>query len=184
MLEEKDLNLIRAIHAETKQTINTATRNFFGFDSIKEKLLHKILLHYLKPTIGNFKIGKAVASNSYNAGSIHSDYKEISGDPYYAILIPIETVNSHTVVFKEGSKDSFENWKKTASKLENNCSYLHDSILNQVPKEDLEFVSLDSINKWVAGSLIIWEMKAFHTSDNFTANGITNKKSLIIFTTT
>jgi hypothetical protein len=183
-LNERDLNLIRKLHSETEQDVNTSTRNFFGVDDFKKKLLSKILTPYLKPIIGNFEIGKAVASNSYNPGEIHTDYYEITGNPHYAILIPLETVNSHTVVFKEGSKVSFEEWMPTAKKADNNCAYLHDTILNHIPKEELEFVTLDSISKWDAGSLIIWHMLAFHTSDNFIGNGLTNKKSFIIFTQT
>jgi len=183
-LNEKDLKLIKSIHENTKQEINKSTRNFFGVDSLKRELLYKIIVPYLNPLIGNFTIANALASNSFNPGGIHTDYSEITGNPYYAILIPLETINSHTIVFNEESKENFEIWKLTASKIQNNCSYLHDTLLNHIPKEDLEYLSLNNINKWIEGSLIMWKMTAFHTSDNFIANGLTNKKSVIILTRT
>jgi hypothetical protein len=43
-------------------------------------------------------------------------------------------------------------------------------------------VSLYAVYKWKIGSVIAWDRKLLHCSDNFLVNGVKEKTALVIFT--
>ena len=53
---------------------------------------------------------------------------------------------------------------------------------NHLPYSDLEGLTLDKIHPWTPGSLFYWDNTAVHCADNFLANNIKTKRSLMLFT--
>ena len=51
-----------------------------------------------------------------------------------------------------------------------------------MPYDALEGLEIESINLWEPNSVIFWGQNQIHCSDNFIANNIQTKKSLIFFT--
>ena len=51
-----------------------------------------------------------------------------------------------------------------------------------MPYEYLEGLEIDNVFKWTPGSCVTWDQNQLHCADNFLANGIKTKLSLIFFT--
>ena len=130
---------------------------------------------------------------------LHSDYYHKSiGSPYMAFLIPISVNNdttqvekTSTVIFNEEDtyvapgapshkKWSRELWKANRTFKENNA--VGNRLLSHLSTEDLECLTIKNILKWKSGSVIYWDEKNLHSSDNFIANGVTSKQALVIHT--
>lgn len=116
---------------------------------------------------------------------IHTDYVKGDANPDMAILIPLNStpVNTHTVIFNESCTDTFETYIANNKKLVNNASYLHDTIMSHETLDKLEYVSLLGAFRWIPGSVIYWDRKLLHASDNFLKNNIMEKQALVLFTT-
>lgn len=182
ILTNAEISILEKIASSVEFDNISNVRNYRGVSDKNKKVLYSILRNYLEPIIGNFNIDEAVLSIMYEPGDIHTDYQYVKNNPHYIILIPLETINAHTVIFNEECLDDFEDFKNQNNKPVNNCVDLYDNLLSNVSKEDLEYVSLSRIEKWTRGKLIMWDMKLLHTSDNFKSQGIEYKKSLIICT--
>jgi hypothetical protein len=134
----------------------------------KINLLHGMLLKEEKPWI------------------IHTDYiKKDDPAPDLAIVIPLNTeeINTHTVVFNEECLDNFNNFILNNNKLENNAKNLYNNLCSHETIDRLEYVSLLRAYKWDPGSMIYWDRKLLHCSDDFLKVGIKEKTALVIFTT-
>lgn len=114
---------------------------------------------------------------------IHSDYKKNDTSPSLAILIPLHTeeIDTHTVMFNEHCVDDFSNFLQKNPKIENNACYLYKTLMSHETEDRLEHVSLFQSFKWHVGSVIYWDRKLLHSSDNFLAKGITEKRALVLF---
>ena len=58
----------------------------------------------------------------------------------------------------------------------------HEKYFSHMPYDFLEGLEIDNIFKWTPGSCVIWDQNQFHCADNFLANNIKTKLSLIFFT--
>jgi len=114
---------------------------------------------------------------------IHTDYVKEDQNPGLAVLIPLnrDIIPTHTVVFNEHCTDSFENYIINHDKVENNSVDLHQDIMSHETIDRLEYVSIHGIYKWHPGSIIYWDRKLLHSSDNFLINGLTKKTALVLF---
>jgi hypothetical protein len=126
----------------------------------------------------SFVIEKGQLLQSHLAYDIHTDYhikvdhqaEPLSGTPYYTVIIPTETVDSHTVVFDQSADyNDFYLYKQKNNRLEHpeslekwnqHCSHCWP--------EDREWLTIESALPWQQGSLIAFDRKRFHCSDNFT----------------
>lgn len=115
---------------------------------------------------------------------IHTDYKKEDANPDLAILIPLShiPINTHTVVFNELCLDSFDNYKLQNIQLVNNATNMHDNLMSHESKENLEYVSLRNAYRWISGSVIYWDRKLLHASDNFLKTNLAQKTALVLFT--
>ena len=113
---------------------------------------------------------------------IHTDYDKGDNHPSIAIVIPLNTEEllTHTVVFNQESTDG--NYFLTNKKLENNASDLYNNLCSHEPVDKLEKLSLLGAYKWIPGSVIYWDRKLLHCSDNFLANDVKIKYGLVLFT--
>ena len=58
----------------------------------------------------------------------------------------------------------------------------HKKYFSHMPYEYLEGLEIDNLYKWEPGGCVVWDQDQLHCADNFLANGITTKRSLIFFT--
>jgi hypothetical protein len=129
-------------------------------------LLHGMLLKEKKPWV------------------IHTDYVKGDAHPDMGILIPLNSlpINTHTVIFNEFCTDHFNTFKLNNKKLLNNATDIHNSLMSHELIENLEYVSLQGAYQWIPGSIIYWDRKLLHASDNFLQNNIQEKTALVLFT--
>lgn len=115
---------------------------------------------------------------------IHTDYIRNDQYPDLAVLIPLnlEPLNTHTVIFNEPCKNSFQQYIRENTKLEHNAKDLHNTLMSHESIDNLEYVSLLKVAPWIPGSAVCWDRKLLHASDNFIAAGIKEKIALVMFT--
>jgi len=166
------------------ETLNTGIPKAFtsGIDNRFYTYIKKILDPVLVDKIGDYKIHTAMFLREFSPWAIHTDYNKGDDNPGFAVLIPLETVESHTVIFNEICTDVFETFKKENKQIDNNARYLHETLLSHISIDDLKYVSVKAIEKWQERKLIIWDRNLLHTSDNFLKNNIKEKKAIVIFT--
>lgn len=138
--------------------------------------------------------------NETSPWPVHSDYyHSATGTPYMAFLVPLsvdedmDQVNkTNTVIFNEedtfvdnstGHKSwSDELWKVNRKPKENNAVELGKDLLRHIPVEDLECLTVNMVANWKLGSLIYWDERLLHSSDNFFNNDAKSKQALVIHT--
>ena len=115
---------------------------------------------------------------------IHTDYVKGDANPDMGILIPLNDllVNTHTVIFNESCTNTFDTYMSSNKKSINNAVDMHYSLLSHETTERLEYVSLLGAFQWLPGSVIYWDRKLLHASDNFLKNNVTEKTALVLFT--
>jgi hypothetical protein len=116
--------------------------------------------------------------------TIHSDYLRDDLNPDLAILIPLNltALETHTVVFNEECLDDFSLYLSRTGQLEVNAKSLHKTICSHETEHRLERVSVQGIYKWLPGSVIYWDRKLLHCSDNYIDRDIKEKRALVLFT--
>ena len=151
------------IYPLIKRKVMTKLENVLG---CQLKLTHGMLLKEEKPW------------------PIHSDYSKGDSNPGTAIIIPLNTVevNTHTVVFNEECTTGLKDYILNNNKLEHNAKDLYNNLCSHETIDNLEYVSLMGAYKWIPGSIIFWDRKLLHCSDNFLQNGLDTKTGLVIFT--
>jgi hypothetical protein len=166
----------------TEKTLNSGFPKAYttGLDSKFNQILKSILS--VESIIGEYNVHVAMLLEEFIPWGIHTDYSKGDNNPGYAVLIPLETVDSNTVIFNEECLDNFNLFKKTNKHKENNALLLKSSILSHIDSEDLKYVTVKSIENWEKGKLIVWDRKLLHTSDNFLQNNIKIKRAFVVFT--
>ena len=136
--------------------------------------------------------------DEYHPLGIHTDAHQLVPDNnrllYYTMLIPLEDLNSHTIITNQyhevdynspGTEvtlvDYFKD-KKPLPKEERITEEFWKTNLPHTPLLARPFFSLDQIFKWHRGSLLAFDRRRWHASDNFLANGITKKCAIVSFT--
>jgi hypothetical protein len=134
--------------------------------------------------------------------ALHSDYfRKLKGEPRSTFLIPISVDHdvtlvdqTYTIIFNEedtwtpdGSNDSNYFWKqrdwhKNKSVKENNALQYFDQYLSHNTRKDLECLTVQNIFQWQLGSILHWNSRLLHCSDNFITNGFQSKQALVIHT--
>ena len=116
-----------------------------------------------------------------------SDATKLDADLDYAwtFLIPLENYNSNTIVFAEESTytKSPARWIKE-NNIQPNNSISEDFYQKYLSHEHceksvLDSLTVDTVFPWTKGSLLAMGRHRFHSSDNFPANGIKEKRALI-----
>lgn len=117
---------------------------------------------------------------------IHCDLlrKHSSKPPLFNLLVPLQDVDSRTILFNETSTDTNDFWKykQTAAKASNPVSKeIWNKHLSMCWPEDREWLSIRKIlPAQAAGQLIGFKRNIWHSSDNFHLNHIKSKSFLQI----
>ena len=86
------------------------------------------------------------------------------------------------MIFNELCLDSFDNYKLKNTQLVNNATDMHDGLMSHELKENLKYVSLRDSYRWNPGSVIYWDRKLLHASDNFLKANLAEKSTGTIYT--
>jgi hypothetical protein len=122
---------------------------------------------------------------------VHTDWYQVRMikklTPAYTIIIPLEDINSNTIVFNQcATIKAVEQW------LEQECppilpadkqvsADIWEKYLTHVDPAILKYLSLKEIFQWKQGSIHATDRKYFHCSDNYHKNMITGKKAFIFW---
>ena len=120
---------------------------------------------------------------------IHSDvesgwlFSDHLTTPAWTFIVPLATVDSHTVVFNESSetKDVQGHTEKNLP-INSVDDHTYNKYFSHINRGLLSWFSIDQIFKWKKGSMFAAPRFRYHTSDNFPANGVTSKRALIAWT--
>jgi hypothetical protein len=175
-------------------------------------ILKKIFDDKIKKIIGEYELDFFAWQEAINPWKIHADLRWYPDKlPYKVILVPLDVISeqdtwkdTYTIAFKQrnylegntnsniGKKGNTDqsDWKRpidnpgthnvikgySISKSE------HERYFSHMPYEFLEGLEIDNIFKWTPGSCVVWNQNQLHCADNFLANNIKTKLSLIFFT--
>lgn len=164
----------------------------FQYYDIKYKIIKDILQPKFDKEFGSdLYIQQIHIFDSYDPYTIHSDVNS-GGEivleapvPAWTFIIPLSTVESHTIVFNEQSeiKNPWDYFQKTKP-FETPSIDLdtYNKYFSHVQYESFNWLTIEDIFEWNKGDLFAASRYKFHTSDNFLANGVKNKKALIAWT--
>ena len=166
------------------EQFNAYTNGFQPTDLIYPFIKHKILSRLETLFDHPISLVHGMLLKAKKPFEIHTDYVKGDINPDMAILIPLNTltINTHTVIFNESCTNAFGTYMSSNKKPINNAVNMHDSLLSHETIERLEYVSLLEAFQWHPGSVIYWDRKLLHASDNFLKNNITEKTALVLFT--
>lgn len=128
---------------------------------------------------------------------VHQDYyHKTLGEPYMVFLLPLSVDNdihkvnkTNTIVFNESDtyvdhsefkSHRLDIWKKTAPVKENNAVNIFKEYLSHCDVDILQRLTVKEILNWQIGSVIYWDEKLLHCSDNFLENNIQSKQALVM----
>jgi hypothetical protein len=160
------------------------TNGFQPTDLIYPFIKHKILSRLETLLDRPISLVHGMLLKEKKPWGIHTDYVKGDINPDMGILIPLNTlpVDTHTVIFNESCIDTFDIYMSNNEKSINSAVDMHDTLLSHETTERLEYVSLLGAFQWLPGSVIYWDRKLLHASDNFLKNNVTEKTALVLFT--
>ena len=157
------------------------------FQDVMAVLMPKFQKHF-HPELFIQQIHILDAFDPYRVHSdVESGYLQSSVPTTHAwtFIIPLDDFDSHTIVFNEGSevKNLGEYIQSTQPYTE--CTIdedMYNKYFTHVPRDLLNWLTVDKIFKWKKGAMFAAPRFRFHTSDNFLANGIKSKRALLAWT--
>ena len=128
--------------------------------------------------------------DSVDPYNIHSDvdsggYFDPAHKHAWTFIIPLFDVDSHTIVFKEGSeaKQPQHYISETEPYDTNTIDYpTYKKYFSHAPYDWFRWLTIEDIFKWTRGSLFAANRFKFHTSDNFLANNVKSKRAIVAWT--
>jgi hypothetical protein len=123
---------------------------------------------------------------------IHTDVVSGGYDPdgdrdaAWTFIIPLADYDSHTIVFEQGHDyiKTVGDWVRATNPEPHNINdEFHQRYLTHTDREDLRWLTPQAVFAWQAGSLFAADRRCFHVSDNFPAQGLVNKRAIIIWST-
>jgi len=135
--------------------------------------LGKILSKPMQELFGMFRVAECVYQELHLPWDIHCDYlrkKLLDPRPWRSVLLPLQSADSVTVIFKEtASYNDFWQYKETQPKSSDPVSQeFWQSYLDFCWPVDREWLTLDHVSKsWQPGNLLSFPRNRWHSSDNF-----------------
>lgn len=165
----------------------------FQYYEEKNKVIKDILQPKFDKEFGlDLYIQQIHIFDSYTPYTVHSDVdsggqiSDTAPNPAWTFIIPLFDIDSHTIVFNEQSEIKepeayFQKHKKSRTLLISDDEY--NKYFSHIPYDYFYYLTIEGIFKWKKGSLFAASRYKFHTSDNFKANNVKNKRALIAWTT-
>jgi hypothetical protein len=145
-----------------------------------------LLQDKLANIFGQFRIIECVYQELHLPWDIHCDYqRDTVGDarPWRSVLIPLESANSTTVIFKQTAEyNDFYKYKQSMPKTVDPVSEdFWQENLDFCWSEDREWLTIDHVSKpWTQGTMLSFPRNRWHSSDNFHKKIVGPKKFLQI----
>lgn len=193
VFSKKEIKLIQDILSKlpdspNRGSFNAYTNGFTSSDLIYQiinnvviKKIEKIMQQPLNVICGMYL-------KEQKPWQIHTDYQHSFDrtQPDLAVLIPLKVIGNdrsqtHTVVFNQSCTTNFDDYMKVNDKLSEHAGHIHETHCGHCSAESLEYVSLCGAYPWEIGSVIYWDRKLLHSSDNFLKNSISEKQALVLF---
>ena len=170
--------------------------NYFYPGRSRKNRLYEIVQTKIQKEFGsNIDCANWHILNAFIPYGIHSDSfddKDVAAtilpdglDYAWTFLVPLADYNTHTIVFEEESTYT----KNPGRWIEENNIQPNYSIseetyqkyLTQEPqaRDLLDYLTIETIFPWKKGDLLAMSRHSFHSSDNFPANGVKEKRALI-----
>ena len=126
---------------------------------------------------------------SFAPYEIHCDYNWVkcldNEEPYYFVVIPLETVNAQTVVLNQnGAYTHWVDYKQEHDPLAESDQMSVDEYkkyFSHTWEHERPYVSIHKVFDWKLGSIFLGDIKRFHCSNNFLEHGVTQKECIILF---
>ena len=194
-------------HGKTSKYAGSAYE-YPPYGPIIKELLHERLNKH----IGNYKLDFFAWQEAIIPWKIHADLRWYEDKiPHKVILIPLDVISdnqewadTYSLTFKQrnylrnnlnnnkgkqGNTDQ-KNWKRAIDNPNTEGCISGYSIsentwkkyLSHVTYDHLEGLEIDKIYKWEPGSAIIWDANQLHCADNFLAQDIKTKLSILLMT--
>lgn len=164
----------------------------FDYYDVKNKIIKDILQPKFDKEFGSdIYIQQIHIFDSYDPYKIHSDVDSggnivpTAPNPAWTLIIPLFDVDSNTIVFNEQDpvKSPEHYMRKTKSLGKHSIDFdTYKKYFSHVPFDYFRWLTIENIFKWKKGSCFAASRYKFHTSDNFLANGVTNKRAIIAWT--
>ena len=171
---------------DQKSNLSYGYTNGFKIEDPMHLIIRKKVIQRIELLLGKkIQLHLGMILKSISPFGIHTDYVKGDLHPDLAILIPLNLayLETHTIVFNEECLDNFSRYMSRTGQLEVNAKSLHKTLCSHETEYGLERVSVQGIYKWVPGSVIYWNRKLLHCSDNYIDRDIKEKRALILFTT-
>lgn len=174
------------------EDVFSGTYYIFQYYDEKNKLVKDILQPKLEQVFGpQLEIQQIHIFDCFDPYNVHSDVdsggniRPTAPNPAWTLIIPLFEVDSHTIVFKEGSSI-----KQPQPYMAEHPAYneptidkeTHLKYFSHIPYHWFNWLTIEEIFSWHKGDLFAADRFKFHTSDNFLANGVKNKRALIAWT--
>lgn len=105
--------------------------------------------------------------------------------PFVVIIIPLESVNARTIICEQTMEGlHFVDYKKDHEPLPKDKQISEKEYLEYFSHcwpQERPYVKIKDIFEWKAGSVLIFDQKYIHASDNFLKHGLTEKNCISIF---
>ena len=154
---------------------------------LKNTEIAKIVFNKISPLFPKNIIFNNIDRNKlFLPWDVHADYFihtcQAGYEPYYTLLIPLNNVNSRTIIFNQTTDgpDDFSTYKETHEHIENPISeeFWREN-LSMCWDHDRKYLSLKAAGEYQRrGQLNAFHRKYFHSSDNFHLR-LTEPKSFI-----
>lgn len=141
----------------------------------------------VQPLIGNYISLASYILDSQLPWDVHNDYvihcKDTDLEPYYAVMIPLETIPARTIFFDQWApyKD-FGRYKEEHGPIAKHVPHEQwNSMLSHCRVKDRFFLSIQQVYDWQRGDLVLFDRKQWHASDDYRSK-LKNKRAIILFT--
>lgn len=175
------------------------------------KPIQEIFESKLHDTIGDHQLDFFAFQEAINPWKIHADLRWYSDRvPHKVVLVPLDVISdsddwadTYSIAFNQrnylrkpagrgdrvGNVDQ-DSWVRPFEDQQvEGCASSHAIDLDtwkryfsHVPYEHLEGLEINNIFRWRARDAVVWDQSQLHCADNFLANNIATKYSLIFFT--
>lgn len=104
----------------------------------------------------------------------------------YTCVLPLADYNSNTIIFDQMYEKTKipDDWIRdtNAQPIDAIDDETYEKYFSHEKRDLMRYFSIETIFPWKKGNMLVASRYKFHTSDNFLANGLTEKRAIIMWT--
>jgi len=176
--------------AEAHDDLQEKNGKIFHYGDHTNSLFYDLIIKRLPPiTTDKIIIDAIYHLQSYYPYHLHSDYSWMNCNtneiPFLVIIIPLESVNAHTIVTNQiMTENDFYLYLQNSTgikKLKTLTDLEYETYLSHCDPVIIPYISIQKTFKWNAGSMLIMGAKQVHSSDNYLLHGLQEKNCITLF---